>query len=73
MVRSGQVSNSNSNSKVGPELYTKIGFHPPTHHHHTISKSVSRGKIYIRLSFLFKITIMLKFLVKVIKSNVNCK
>ena len=39
MVRtwSGQVranSDSNSNSKVGPELYTKIGFHPPTHHHH---------------------------------------
>ena len=40
-VRSGQVrsdqvwsnsdSNSNSNLKVGPELYTKIGFH---HHHH---------------------------------------
>ena len=43
MVRSGQVranSDSNSNSKVGPELYTKIGFHPPstTTTHHTISK-----------------------------------
>ena len=35
-------SNSDSNSRVGPELYTKIGFHPPTHSppptHHTISK-----------------------------------
>ena len=42
-VRSGQVrsdSNSNSNSNVGPELYTKIGFHSPltTTTHHTISK-----------------------------------
>ena len=23
------ISKSNSSSKVGPELYTKIGFHPP--------------------------------------------
>ena len=46
-LRSGQTqvrsnSDSNSNSKVGPELYTKIGFHhspPPTH---TISNSVFR-------------------------------
>ena len=43
-VRSGQVrsdSNANSNSKVVPELYTKIGFHhsPLTH---TISKWVFR-------------------------------
>ena len=32
----GQVrsdSNSNANSKVGPELYTKIGFHPLTTTH----------------------------------------
>ena len=31
-VRPGQVrsnSDSDSNSKVGPELYTKIGFHHP--------------------------------------------
>ena len=28
-VRSGQTLTPNSNSNVGPELYTKIGFPPP--------------------------------------------
>ena len=46
MVRSGQVrsnSDSHSNSKVEPDLFTKIGFHHHHHHsptNHTISKLV---------------------------------
>ena len=71
MVRSGQVrsdSNSNSNSNVGPELYTKIGFH----HHSPPTTTISKW-VFSELCDTLWHFVILKFWVKVIKSNLIVK